>query len=99
MSGFYTWAMRCASAILFTIGLITIVITFGFQLWNYLHMSGGIDGSYGPGSGQYRWLEVCGALVGALSTSILPLFGAALLWRIDRWRSPVPPVPAQEAAE
>lgn len=99
MNGFYTWAMRCASGVLFTIGLLTIAVTFGFQLWNYLHMTGGIDGTLAPNSGEYRWLEAGMAFLSALSAAILPLFGAALLWRIDRWHAATFSAPAKEAAE
>jgi hypothetical protein len=85
MKGFYTWAMRCASGILFMIGLLTIVLTFGFQMSNYLHVTGGIDGTFAPDAGQFHWYEAFLALLGALSAAMLPLFGAALLWRADRW--------------
>jgi hypothetical protein len=85
---FYLWAMRGASAILFVIALLQLVVGTGFQLWNYLRMSGGIE-VYAPGAmGGSPLVTALGALVSGLATAMWPLFGAALLWRIDRWIRP-----------
>jgi len=81
VNGFYLLAMRCAPVILFVIALVAFVST----LWLGIEALSAFDGSpYSPGAPSITVAAVFRALGGAFQSAGLPLFGAALLWRLDR---------------
>jgi ABC-type maltose transport system permease subunit len=76
-NSFYHIFMRSASVILFVVSIIVFV--------------GGLGGAFAmativiPSAGSMSTMTVLAAFVGVLQAAALPLFGAALLYRIDLW--------------
>jgi hypothetical protein len=85
----YLWSMRSASVILFVFALIAFVATLAAAL--PLFGAAGEMGTY-P---ELKPLSLLVAFGNACLAMAWPLFGAALLWRIDQWRG----VKSQGAAE
>ncbi len=80
MKDFYLRAMRLAAPILFVVALVVFVVTIAAALLQFFEFRE-----------QYRgqpiapWVHVSFAMLSALQNAALPLFGAAALWRGDRW--------------
>jgi hypothetical protein len=89
---FYLWAMRSASVLLFVYALVALVSALVIQLESL----GAMGSSYGPGLGGSGIARLMSMIVGSLGAAAWPLFGAALLWRVDRWLG-TPAGPAAKA--
>ena len=74
----YRWAMRSGPRLLFGAAAILLVLQLIQAIWEI--------GRFGPNNElQANWLMVIMRLLNAFSLSIMPLFGALLINRIDRY--------------
>jgi hypothetical protein len=74
----YRRAMRNGSRILFAFALILPILYLLNALWMF--------GRFGPANSlQSDWSAIWTSVVGALSIAIVPLLGALLIHRIDRY--------------
>ncbi|MBN8815105.1 MAG: hypothetical protein J0J06_06625 [Sphingomonas sp.] len=85
MTAFYTWAMRSAASILFTLAIVLPIVSVIIAYSTYAGPNGSEYSAYAPGGVPSNLLSLIGALVNGLSTAVWPFFGAALLWRCDRY--------------
>ena len=78
---FYNWAMRGASVILFVAALISL---FGGAVPFFLMIDQSAANLYRDSGANQNWMIVQ-AIVSGVSNAVWPLFGAALLWRADKY--------------
>ncbi|MBX3564673.1 MAG: hypothetical protein KF730_08870 [Sphingomonas sp.] len=88
MNDLYLKTMRSASKLLFWIAVIVVVGSLVARLAMQFDERGGM-----MSANQLSLWELATTFVGAIGTAVWPLFGAALLWRLDRWQ------PAKEISE
>jgi hypothetical protein len=79
MNGFFLKTMHAAPKLLFWIAVIVFVGSALARLAMQFDDRGAM-----MAGGQLTLWELATTLVGAASAAVWPLFGAALLWRLDR---------------
>lgn len=80
MNGFYIWAMRSASMILFVVALLSIFAGL-FPFLGYVKQSA--HDLYGQQDSMSAIIAVQSILTG-LSNAVWPFIGAVAFWRLDR---------------
>ena len=85
MNGFYSRAMRGATVILFALAMLIPIVSFIVAFSTYATPNSGEFGPMSSGGVPSNLLLLVGAFVNGLNNAVWPFFGAALLWRLDRY--------------
>ena len=85
MNAFFLWAMRSAAAILFGMAIFIAAGIIAYHLFMYIETARSVDSGSMAMSPPLSMSHFVFSALTALSGAALPLFGAAIIWRIDRW--------------
>jgi hypothetical protein len=88
VSGYHS-IMRAAAGILFAIAIITLIGGIAVNLFIMNDMP-----DFVQQQGNFGLMQKISSVLQVLQAAVWPFFGAALLWRFDRWQPK-----AAEAAE
>lgn len=78
---FYLWSMRRASVILFVMAVLVLAASLAGNLLVFMQA----ESSQYNSQPDFQFIQMLLSLASALQTAAFPLFGAAMLWRADRW--------------
>jgi len=81
MKKFYQGSMRCAAVVLFVVAIVTVISGALPTLLIFKTMAHDLGG--GPEGSQS--LELLVAFLRGVSSAVWPFFGAAFLWRLDKY--------------
>ncbi|MEZ0244062.1 MAG: hypothetical protein ACAH11_11855 [Sphingomonas sp.] len=81
---FYLWTMRYAPIILFLLAILIITGTVVFNLFA-LKAILAAEPMYEDPMWSQQWAQIVMSLVNGFEFAAVPLLGAAVLWRADRW--------------
>jgi hypothetical protein len=87
MTGLYSAAMRRAAVILFVFAIVIPIVSVVTAFTTYASLNGGEFGPYARGGVPSNLLPLLLAFVNGLNNAVWPFFGAALLWRWDKYVS------------
>lgn len=90
MTGFYLKTMRGASVILLVIAVAIVILSLAANLMVYLQPQ---EAVFSPQQ-NFQVIQLFLSVTTALNNAVLPLIGAAALWRADRWLAAQPGVSA-----
>ena len=82
---FYEASMRNSSKILFWIAVIIVAGNALYHIYMFVEMRAAIESGRMSVSPQLSVSQITFAVMSSLGGAAIPLFGAAALWRADRW--------------